>query len=98
MPLTGLIGSRRQEDLASTLLEAAGDTSRHAYRMKVWPDLPVHLRTGPVLRTLSRMSCGPVTHDWVLGHCKLPAAEAEQLLARLVAQDCAERIELERVE
>jgi hypothetical protein len=71
---------------------------QHGWRLRVWPDLPLHQRTAPVLRTLSRMSCGPVSHQWVLDHCKLPPAEAEQLLDRLLEQDCVQLLELEHAD
>jgi hypothetical protein len=66
---------------------------RYAYRLKAWPELPVRLRTAPVLRTLSRMTCGPVTHNWFVDSTRLPAERAEALLAHLMEGECVERID-----
>lgn len=58
--------------------------TRYAYRLKAWPDLPVRFRTAPVLRALSRMTQGPVTHTWFLATARLPPEQAERLLAGMV--------------
>jgi hypothetical protein len=68
---------------------------RYAYRLKAWPDLPVRLRTAPVLRTLSRMSHGPVTHNWFVHSTRLPVLEAEALLACMEEQEWIECIDFE---
>ena len=46
-----------------------------------------------MLRTMARMSCGPVTHAWILRHCGLSAGQAECLLDHLVAEGVVERID-----
>ncbi len=68
--------------------------TRHAYRLRAWPELPEDFRTAPVLRALSRMTLGPVTHTWFLDSTRLAPTQAERLLAHLVARDDVERIDL----
>ena len=65
----------------------------YAYRLRAWPELPAFFRTAPVLRALSRMTLGPVTHNWFLDRTRLDPAQAETLLADLVAQEYVERID-----
>jgi hypothetical protein len=65
----------------------------YAYRLRAWPELPPPLRTAQVLRTLSRMTLEPVTHEWFLERTRLEPAQAEALLEALVAQECVERID-----
>lgn len=67
--------------------------TRDAYRLRAWPDLPVRFRTAPVLRALSRMTLGPVTHTWFVDTTRLPPDEAERLLASMIASECVERID-----
>ena len=67
--------------------------TRYAYRLRAWPELPDAFRTAPVLRALSRMTLGPVTHAWFLDRTRLAPAQAEALLARLVAHEYLERID-----
>jgi hypothetical protein len=57
------------------------------YRLKQWPHLPEECRKAGVLRVLSRMSIGPVTHGWFLRHCGLRPRQAAHLLEQLVAAD-----------
>lgn len=71
----------------------AAAARRYAYRMRVWPVIPPHLRTAPVLRAMSRMSCGPLTHGWILRNCGLSEGQAECLIDLLVAEGAVERIE-----
>ena len=71
----------------------AAAARRYAYRMRVWPMIPPHLRTAPVLRAMSRMSCGPLTHGWILRNCGLSEGQAECLIDLLVAEGAVERIE-----
>ena len=67
--------------------------TRYAYRLRAWPELPAGFRTAPVLRALSRMTLGPVTHKWFLDRTRLAPEQAEALLAGLVASDYIERID-----
>lgn len=67
--------------------------TRYAYRLKAWPELPAWLRTAPVLRALSRMTLGPVTHKWFMDRTRLSPAQAEALLASLVALEYVERVD-----
>jgi DNA-binding IclR family transcriptional regulator len=67
--------------------------TRYAYRLRAWPELPQRFRTAPVLRALSRMTLGPVTHTWFLDRTRLAPTEAERLLAYLVAREYVERID-----
>lgn len=54
------------------------------YRLRAWPDLPPHWRTAPLLRTLSRMSIGPMTHERFLHHSRLQPPHADRVLELLV--------------
>lgn len=54
------------------------------YRLRSWPDLPAEWKTAPLLRTLSQMSVGPMTHDRFLYHSRLKPAHAERVLDQLV--------------
>lgn len=67
--------------------------TRYAYRLRAWPALPAAFRTAPVLRALSRMTLGPVTHEWFLDRTRLAPAQAEALLGDLVAHEFVERID-----
>jgi hypothetical protein len=67
--------------------------TRYAYRLRAWPELPACFRTAPVLRALSRMTLGPVTHGWFLDRTRLAPEQAEALLHELVAHEYAERID-----
>lgn len=67
--------------------------THYAYRLRVWPELPEVFRTAAVLRALSRMTLGPVTHTWFLDRTRLAPAEAERLLAELIAGEYVERID-----
>ncbi len=67
--------------------------TRYAYRLRSWPELPERFRTAPVLRALSRMTLGPVTHTWFLERTGLASEEAHGLLAQLLAGECIERID-----
>lgn len=66
----------------------------YAYRMRAWPEIPPHVRTAPVLRAMSRMSWGPLTHGWILRNCGLSEGQAECLIDLLVAEGAVERFEL----
>lgn len=63
------------------------------YRLRHWPELPSHVRTADVLRTLSVMSHRPVNRHWILANSKLQAHDVDRLLARLVQQDAVEVID-----
>ncbi|MCC2634867.1 MAG: hypothetical protein K0S48_2753 [Ramlibacter sp.] len=39
------------------------------------------------------MSCGPLTHGWILRNCGLSEGQAECLIDLLVAEGAVERIE-----
>ena len=54
------------------------------YTLRSWPDLPAAWRTAPLLRTLSRMSIGPMTHERFLHHSRLPPPQAQRVLDQLV--------------
>src|SRR4051794_12091390 len=83
---------------ALRLLRRRG-ASRHqehhpfAYRMRSWPALSPEVRRASVLRTLARMSCGPITHAWFLRHCGLHRSAADRLLESLLADGSIERID-----
>jgi hypothetical protein len=62
------------------------------YRLRHWPTLPPSLHTADVLRLLSRMSSGPVSHSWVLRHGKVRRERLERLLLHLRAQEALETI------
>lgn len=65
-----------------------------AYRLKAWPDLHPRYRTAPILRALSRMTLGPVTHKWLVAQAGLPPEDVEALLRRLVAMDAVHVLDL----
>lgn len=65
--------------------------TRCTYRLRAWPILPPGVRTAPVLRVLSRMTLESVAHDWFLDQTRLRPAQAEELLANLVALGYVER-------
>lgn len=67
---------------------------RLAYRLRSWPELPSAFCTADVLRSLSRMSLGPVTSHWFSRKTRLDPHMATRLLDRLVAQGAVERLEL----
>ena len=67
--------------------------TRYAYRLRAWPELPACFRTAPVLRALSRMTLGPVTHKWFMDRTRLAPAQAEALLASLVAHEYVDLID-----
>lgn len=67
-----------------------------AYRLKQWPSLPSALRRATVYRALTRMTLGPVTHEWFLRQCGLPAPVAASLLKMLAAGGDVEVIDLAR--
>ena len=81
----------RRKSAAAASCEQA--SRRYAYRMRSWPVIPQHVRTASVLRTMARMSCGPVTHAWILSHCGLSTGQAECLLDLLIAEGVVERID-----
>lgn len=64
-----------------------------AYRLRAWPELPPPFRIAPVLRTLSRMTLEPLTHESFLERTRLEPRQAEALLEALVAQACVEHID-----
>lgn len=61
------------------------------YRLLAWPDLPPHWKTAPLLRALSRMSLGPMTHERFLFHSRLEAPHAERVLGTLMRQGFVSR-------
>jgi len=63
------------------------------YRLKYWPELPTHSRTADVYRALSVMSSRPVNRHWILANSKLPAAQVDRLLKRLIDEDAVEVID-----
>lgn len=70
-------------------------SARHvAYRLRAWPDLAPRHRTAAILRTLSRMTIGPVTHRWFLERVQLPEPEADALIVFLVDIEALEVIDL----
>lgn len=87
---------------ASTWADAGGTTdpaptqrdSAHGliYRLRRWPTLPASLRTADVLRLLSRMSSGPVSHSWILKHGKVRRERLERLLLHLRTQEALHTI------
>lgn len=80
-----------QPDARDTVLESM----RYVYQLNEWPSVPARWRTAPVLRALSRMSIGPVTHDWFLARCKLQRDEGNRLIEWLVDAGSMRRIDLE---
>lgn len=64
------------------------------YRLRNWPELPSALRTADVLRSLSRMSLGPVSKSWFTAKTRLSSSAAAQLLEELVSQGAVEKIDL----
>ena len=74
-----------------TGLENGGDAL--IYRLKHWPDLPVHRRTANVFRALSVMSHRPVNRRWFATHSKLDAREVDQLLQHLIDEDAVEVVD-----
>lgn len=77
----------------SERVEVDSDGDGLIYRLKHWPELPTASRTADVLRTLSVMSHRPVNRHWILAHSRLPAAQVDKLLQRLVADDAVEVID-----
>ena len=68
----------------------------HAYRLKLWPQIPDRFRTARVLGACSRMTVGPVTANWFLTHTGLETADATELIASMDVQGALERIDLGR--
>ena len=67
--------------------EAESEGDGLTYRLKHWPDLPCHVRTAVVLRTLSVMSHRAVNRRWIMVTSKLSQGEVDELLERLIRQD-----------
>lgn len=63
------------------------------YRLRVWPDLPPSSKTAGIFRALSVMSNRPVNRRWFVEHSRLPAAQADRLLQRLVDEGSVEVID-----
>jgi len=64
-----------------------------AYRLRGWPELPSAQRTARVLGVMSTMSVRPVRRGWMLEQSKLPPAELDALIARLVREQLLEVID-----
>lgn len=79
--------------VSSTRGEVDNDGDCLIYRLKHWPDLPVHRRTANVFRALSVMSHRPVNRRWFVTHSKLNVTEVDQLLAHLIGEDALEVID-----
>jgi hypothetical protein len=64
-----------------------------AYRLRSWPALPDGVRTVALLRAVTRMSGGPVTHDWFMANCGLAPVAAQRLLRRLALEGSLEALD-----
>ncbi|MCJ0766145.1 hypothetical protein [Variovorax terrae] len=65
-----------------------------AYRLRSWPPLNGSARTAGVLRTLTRMTLGPMSAQRFVTGSGLTQADGERLLKRLVDADYVEEIDI----
>jgi hypothetical protein len=79
--------------VSSERSESGDEGDSLIYRLKHWPDLPVHRRTANVFRALSVMSQRPVNRRWFATHSKLHAREVDQLLELLIGEDAVEVVD-----
>ncbi|MEP6906950.1 MAG: hypothetical protein ABI858_03060 [Pseudoxanthomonas sp.] len=64
------------------------------YMLRHWPSLPQASMTADIYRTLSVMSHRRVNRNWILRNSRLKPRQIDRLLARLVAQNAVEVIDI----